>query len=192
MGVVLGLVTDAAAEACGQALRMPWLEESTSPNDALPLVGSERRMPRYPTELVANYRSRLWQAWIAYEAGGSRLAIESQLAAAGFPGTVHTGALGWTWSEFWVHFAPGAHTVTSQGPLIDGSWTVGDGTILGPEGITQSETHSLRALVKKWKHSQWVCRRLVFQISGWTVGDGSDVGDPGLSVGGENAWIGVP
>lgn len=188
---VVGLAADAAAEAHGQILRMPWLREPTSPDDVLPLVGSERRMPRYPIETPAVYRRRLWLAWEVYPWGGSSTAIERQLAAAGMPGAVRAGP--GSWSEFWVYFAIGTHPVTSPGAPIDTPhhWTVGDGTIIGPEGITVAELYSLRELVKKWKHSQWVCRALVFQISGWTVGDGSIVGEPDLEIGGENAWVGV-
>lgn len=188
-----GVVADAAADAYGTVLRMPWLKEPTSPDDVLPLVGNERRMPRYPIETAALYRDRLWRAWEAYEFGGSTSAIEQQLEAAGFPGTVRIGFEGWGTFEFWVYFAEGTHNVTSPGPLIayPHTWTIGDGTVLGPEGITRDELYSLRQLVKKWKHPQWTCRKLAFQVSGWTVGDGSVVGEPGLVIGGVNAAVGV-
>lgn len=188
-----GLVTDATAEAYGQILRMPWLKEPSSPDDVLPLVGNERRMPRYPIETPAIYRDRLWRAWEAYPFGGSTTAIEGQLAAAGFPGRVRGGMLGWELFEFWVHFPIGTHNVTAPGPLISDphTWTVGDGTIIGPVGITVEEIFSLRQLIKKWKHPQWTCRKLVCTISGWTVGDGSVVGQSGLVIGGENASIGA-
>jgi hypothetical protein len=190
---LVGVITDATAESYGQILRMPWLKEPTSPDDVLPLVGSERRMPRYPIETPAIYRERLWQAWEVYPWGGSRYSIEQQLEAAGFPGTVRYFSPLHPWSTFWVHFAIGTHNVTLQGPIINDphEWSVGDGTIIGPEGITSGELFSLRELVKKWKHPQWVGATLVFQISGWTVGDGTVIGEPGLVIGGENAQVGV-
>lgn len=193
-GFALELVQDAVQQISSDAVAMAWLKDPKSPDDVLPMIGSERRMPQYPSESTTNYRDRLWHAWDAYEHGGSATAVNEQLAAAGFPGQVVYGGPMWQpdyYSQFWVFFPYGSHTVTSQGPAI-GSFSVGDGTIIGPEGITVEQLYSLRQLIKKWKHSQWICRGLIFELSGWTIGTGHIIGEPGLVIGGETAFVGVP
>ena len=79
-------MADSVATGAAEALRAPWLLESTSPGDALPLDGSEKRMPRYPGEPEASYRARLQGCWVAYADGGLESALLSQLAAAGYSG----------------------------------------------------------------------------------------------------------
>lgn len=188
---VLGLAADASAEAYSQAARMAWLKEPTSPDDVLPVVGAERRMPRYPIETPAIYRDRLWRAWEAYPFGGSTTAIERQLEAAGFPGRVRVSSIGRPWPEFWVLFDEDVHPITSPGKPWGGSFVWGDGTLWGPQGIAPEGLRSLVALVDKWKHVQWVRRYLVFQISGWSWGTGHAWGEDDLVWGGVNAQVGV-
>jgi hypothetical protein len=193
VGATLELVADAASETMSQSWLMSWLLEPTSPDDALPFVGSERRMPRYPGETLANYRLRLWDAWSAYAFGGSKKAIEDQLRIAGFPGRVLYGGpyqQSNYYSQFWIWFPQGTHTVTAPAAPW-GSFNWGDGTLWGPSGITTEQLNALIDLVKKWKHSQWICRALVFEISGWSWGTGHVWGEPGLVWGGESAVIGV-
>lgn len=188
---VFALVGDSAAEAFSQALMMPWLLEPTSPPDATPLIGKEQRMPRYPNESLENYRIRLWDAWSAYAFGGSKTAIELQLAQAGFPGKVLYGGPDKEndyYSQFWVWFPQGTHTVTDVAPKW-GAFQWGDGTKYGPVGITTEQLAALKDLITKWKHSQWICRSMIFEISGWLYGTGHKWGEPGLVWGGKSASV---
>jgi hypothetical protein len=194
---VLGVAADTYAQGMAIAHRMGWLLDEESPNDTLPLFAIERRMPRYPSETPANHRARLHGAWDTYARAGSKAVIREQLAAMGFETVVILDA--WElpllnpsggWSQFWIFFPAGTHPVTGQGPSI-GSFDVGDGTTIGPLGLTPGQLKAMRALVRKWKPSQWVGRQFRFVISGWTIGDGSVIGDPGLEIGGEQAVVGI-
>jgi len=179
VGATLLLPGDAAREAMSQARFQSWLLEQNSPPDAVPLVGKERRLPRYPGESLMNYRMRVWDAWSAYEFGGSKEAIESQLEIAGFPGQVmYSGPFGQSehYSQFWIYFPAGTHGVTAAGPEF-GSFDWGDGTRWGPVGMPFEQLKALMELVKKWKHSQWICRAMVFEISGFLYGTGKKWGE---------------
>jgi hypothetical protein len=88
VGVVQGLMGDAVVEASMQALQAPWLRSGFQPPDALPLVGGERRMPRYPADTDATYRSRLADAWNTWLRGGNEGSVVGQLNAFGLPAVV--------------------------------------------------------------------------------------------------------
>lgn len=194
----LHLLFSELAEGHRQAVRAPWIGDTVGPAaDALGPAGQELSLPRYPLETDEQYETRLGRAWQDWPFAGDELTIIAQLAAAGWPGAQIYDPRHWPtaeptgyWSQFWVFFPAGTHPVTSPGPLV-GSFTVGDGTIIGPEGITPEQIYTLRAIVRKWKPGDWVCRGFYFEISGWTVGDGSVVGEPGLVIGGEQAFIGA-
>lgn len=189
VGVVFALVGDTNAEAAELAVRAPWLLDPSSPDDVLPLIGLERRMPRYPSESAAQYRARLHGAWDAYQFGGDESAILGQLAAAGFPGARIYDPGNWGrgptgyWSQFWVFFPSGTHPVTSQGPSCGSGPTCGDGTICGPVGITPEQLRTLRAIVRKWKSTRWIARQLIFEVSGPTCGTGHLCGDGSICGG---------
>ncbi len=188
VGVVLSLTADLASAGLRQVLRMPWLLDPESPDDVLPLIGKERRMPAYPGESAASYRARLWGAGEAYRFAGSALAITTQLAAAGYPnaevrfypGTPGpNGALDY-WSQFWVWFPVGSHPVTGAGePWAGFSW--GDGTLYGVSGATADFFATIRGIVRKWKPVDWICRGFEFSYGdpvwgGFSWGDGTVYG----------------
>ena len=180
------LAIDAFMEATTQAIRAPWVADNPPP-DAVALVGKEVLIPRYPTDTNETYRARVQNAWVDWDQGGTEEAIINRLTLAGNPDAeifrwVNDGS----WSEFIVFFPAGSHNVTSDGPTI-GSFTVGDGTILGPEGITPVELSTLKGIIKQWKPGQWKCLWVVWEISGWTIGTGHTIGEPGLVIGGTQA-----
>ena len=84
IGGAVGLTFDLLAEGSSQALKAPWLREKSSPDDALPPIGQERRMPRYPADTNTTYRNRLADAWGAWEYAGAGTAIIRQFIDAGF------------------------------------------------------------------------------------------------------------
>jgi len=196
VGIVFGLMADTVAEGMGAAVRMPWLLEPLSPPDVLPFIGNERRLPRYPGESIAQYRARLHGAWKAYEFAGDESSILGQLEAAGYPGAkiydpwnMGILPLGY-WSQFVVWFPIGTHPVTSAG-AVWGSFNYGDGTVYGPGGLTVAIATTLRGIIKKWKPVEWICRGIMFQISGWAWGDGSTFGQSGLQWGGTVVVMGA-
>lgn len=179
IGATLLLPGDAAREAISQARFQSWLLEPVAPPDGIPLIGKERKIPRNPGESLINYRMRVWDAWSAYAFGGSKTAIETQLEIAGFPGQVmYSGPFGEPdhYSQFWVYFPAGTHSVTAAGPEW-GSFDWGDGTTWGPVGMPVEQIHALIDMILKWKNSQWVCRALVFEISGFLYGTGKRWGE---------------
>lgn len=189
VGVVFALVGDTIAEGAELAARAPWLLEATSPDDVLPLIGDERRMPRYPSETAAQYRARLHGAWNAYSFGGDESAIITQLEAAGFvgvriydPGNWERGPSGYS-TQFWVWFPEGSHPITAQGPICGAGPVCGDGSICGPVGITPAQLRAVRSLVRKWKSSRWICRQLIFEVTGPTCGTGHLCGDGSICGG---------
>lgn len=178
VGATLELVGDAAGEAFSSALVHSWLLDPNSPDDALPIIGREQRMPKYPLETNQAYRLRLWDAWTAYHFGGSKTAIELQLEQAGFPGQVlYSGpyAADNYYSQFWVYFPKGTHQITAAGPEW-GSFDWGDGTRWGPIGMPYAHLKSLIDLINKWKNSQWICQAMVFEIDGFLLGTGKKWG----------------
>lgn len=172
-GVLDSLTGDLLAEGESLALRAPWLRDSESPDDVLPLVGGERGMPRYPGETAAQYRARLLDAWNAYTFAGAEQTIVAQFAHAGYPGTeiqFDAAALGPNgeaapyWSQFWVYFPlSSGHPVTGNGPTW-GSFNYGDGTVYGL-GVTVGFYQLIHGIVRKWKPTRWICRGFIFELA---------------------------
>jgi len=183
------LFFDLLAEGARQAVRAPWVGDASGVGpayDGMTASGNEVSLMRYPGETWAQHHARLQRVWDDYPLAGTEGAIAAQLSAAGFPGAVFYYDPPNT--AFWIFFPAGTHTVTAQGPLV-GSFVVGDGTLIGPVGITPGQITTMRGIIARWKPAHWVCTKIIFQLTGWTVGDGHHVGDVGLTLGGENVII---
>lgn len=198
LGGVFALFADFLSEGMRQSTRASWIGDDVGPApDGLKPAGNELSMPRYPVETAAQYEARLERAWEDWPFAGDESVLVAQLAAAGFPGAQIKTPLEWPtrppvgyWSQFWVFFPAGTHSVTAAAPIV-GSFIVGDGTVLGASGITPAQIYTLRALVKKFKPGHWICRGFVFEVAGWTIGDGHTVGGPGLTIGSTQVLIGA-
>lgn len=169
LGVLVGIVGDKLFDGMNDALKMPWLHEAVSPDDVLPLVGAERRMPRYPVETSAQYRARLHAAWDTYQFPGTEGTLTAEFASAGHPGvTIYDPAelvflpAGY-WSHFVVSIPIGSHAVTAIGASY-GSFSWGDGTVYGPQGLTAAVLSTINAVIAKWKPVEWICREVRFQL----------------------------
>lgn len=192
------LLVDALMQGVAESVTAGWIKWSSGvPTDSLAYHGQDTALERYPVETDEQYKARIELAWETWQLAGGPESILDQLAAAGFPGAEIYTPLEWPTrpptpyaSQFWVFFPEGTHPVTSQGPLI-GSFVVGDGTVIGPTGISVEQLFMLRRLIRKWKSGRWVCRELIFEISGWTIGSGHVIGEPGLVIGGETAVVGA-
>lgn len=164
-GVTLGLVGDLLAEGLRLALLMPWLLEDESPDDVLPLVGSELRMPRYPTETSAAYRARLVDAGNRYANAGTFTRINAEIVAAGYSGTVYVDVS-----------APGPGLVT---PWYSQFWIL-------TSGISAESLATQAAIARKWKSARWMFRGFIINDPP-TLRDPMGVGDV-VSVG--EGWVG--
>jgi hypothetical protein len=202
LGLLLGVTSDTIGVALSSAVQSPWFHLGGQQQaDALPLLGFERNMPRYPAESNQDYRGRLWGAWDAWAFAGHESAIEGQLAAAGFTGEVyepfrtHAGTGNthgdWIreplnyWSQFWVFFPQeSGHGIGP--PLLWGSGglTWGSGWVWGTDA-TYETIATLVGIVEKWRPAHVICRQLLFELSGWSFGTGHVWGETGLVWGGE-------
>lgn len=196
VGVVVTLIADAMGEMLAEATRAPWLAEDSSPDDALPRVGRELRIPKYPVESVSQYRQRLLDAPLVYQAGGDEETITGQVEKAGFQDADIYDPWQWErepfdyWSQFWIFLPEGTHTVTAPGPVCGSGVIAGTGAICGPVGIAPEVLQSLRALARKWKSVRWIARQIIFEIEGPTCGTGVLAGS-GALCGGSSAVVGV-
>lgn len=101
-GVLLAVTGNVNQEVWLLASRFHLLDDPASPDDVLPLIAQDRRLPRYPLETADQHRQRLIDAWDIYPLGGTEYVIESQLRAAGFGPTnlIQTwGQAGHTWGQ---------------------------------------------------------------------------------------------
>jgi hypothetical protein len=192
------LLFDDIGEGIRLATRAPWLKEPALSQDALDALGDEMSLPKYPRETLAAYQARLDRAWEIWSRAGHESEILAQLEAAGFPGAQIYHASDWPlsgepnwWSQFWVFFPAGTHTVTGPGAAY-GSFNWGDGTTYGPQGISTEDLRTMHAIIKKFRPARWICRAVIFELSGWTYGVGHAWGEPGLVWGGEITSSGVP
>lgn len=210
---VMGLLFDMAAQAVSDAVQGAWIGVGDGPApDALGIIAREISLPRYPSETWDQHYARLQRAWDDWPTAGDEASIIGQLAAAGFPGAIIKTPQNWPtkdpvphWSQFWVLFRAGTHAVTGPGPIVGGgaiplvgsfavgdgtylgtgaSWVIGDGTVIGPDGLAPLSLLTMRRIIRKFKPAHWVCRLIMFEVSGWMVGDDSVVGEPGLVIGG--------
>jgi hypothetical protein len=183
-GATLGMLWDDLSQAVRDAVFSAYHYEDGGPAyDALRPLGNELSMPQYSEEDWLQYRSRLQTDWETWARAGDESTIIEQLALAGAPGAqIFRFSENGSWSEFVVFYPAGTHPVTGT-PEV-GGFTVGDGTIVGPIGITVSQLSSLRGLITHWKPARWKCPWLIWELDGWTVGTGHTIGEPGLVIGG--------
>jgi hypothetical protein len=167
------LMFDTLAETANEAVKARFLGSNTHPVDALPLIGQERMLPRYPVDSDASYRARLRDAWNAWTKAGTDVGIVAQLAAMGLTAYVREQNIDWdwdgdtaNWSRFWV--------VITGHPWSRWKW--GDGHTWGGgqswgSSATVAEVRSVRALVRKWKPARSVCPYIivVMEADDWAL-----------------------
>lgn len=191
---LIALFADFSSQALEEAFRAAWLAEDTSPDDILPLVGAERNMPQYPSETAAQYRTRLLDAWDAWEKAGTEQALLDQLNALGVGAEIYTNAemlrepvlhpiTGTTWwSRFWVVLtsAPGF----GAGTTFNSGATFGDGTLFGISG-DPDVISAIRAIILKWKAAHEYAGGVIVTTGGILFGTGRTFND-GATFGGTN------
>lgn len=187
---VYALMSDLITEGSAQAIKAHMLREDTSPDDALPLVGADRRMPRYDGETNLQYRNRMIDAWDAYELGGTAAAITGQLELFGLDNTRCISQHGgWAfenpvdttnWSRFVV-------IIEQTHPWTAGPGNYGTGLLYGSAltygtDATPGELDTVLGIIKKWKpgHSKNPYVLVVL--------DGDYYGQPALTYGGGSTY----
>jgi hypothetical protein len=198
---LLGYIGDLVAEAGAQAVRAHMLREDSSPGDALPPIGNERQMPRYPAETNANYRARLIDAWDAWQGAGTNPGIVSQYNAYGLSNVVvRSFHDGWgfenppvmsRWSRFVV--------IIEQPHPWSTSYTYGSGILYGTpitfgSTATPDEAETVKAIALKWKPAHSINPYVLVVLEHEYYGDPDLVwGAAGVVYGGETIqWTNFP
>jgi hypothetical protein len=174
MQLVLGEIHNRLDEGFMDAVRSPYLHlPGSTPDDALPFIGSETSINAYPGETLTSYRARLKDPWDTWTPAGDESVITAQFAAAGYPGVevqfdpAATGPRGEAapyWSQFWVFFPfSSGHPVTGAGATYN-SFNWGDGTLWGLT-VQPSFYQLIHFIVRKWKPGHWVCRGFIFELA---------------------------
>jgi len=165
---VLGLMLDALSEGTQQAVTARFFKSKTFPDDAYPLLGAERSMPRFPAESLAAYRARVLDAWNAWQQAGTAIGIIDQLGKLGFTATIYQNhEWDWdsdpaNWSRIWVVIT--AHPWTNDGDWGDpGIW--GDGGTWG-SNASREEVRSVQNLVRQWKPAHVVVEHVIVVLDG--------------------------
>jgi hypothetical protein len=161
-----GLTFDVLAEAAQRAALSHSIVSPHFPRDALPLVGSERMLPRYPRESDGTYAERLFRAWAIWRRAGTDQGVKEQLllipgvatvtfktAAEMDPDHVHIG--GRRWVVITGDFGP-------PGTLGDGSVLGGGGTLGSTAGIQTVEV--IRRVVRLFKSGHIQVPHILVQV----------------------------
>jgi len=173
IGIVFSFMQDVVMHFCTFANRGTLLADPAVADDALPLQGWERGLPRYQSETVSAYADRLQDAWSVW--GGRdtdtsfRDRIIEQMEAFGFgAGIAIYDPVQWPaeapvgyWSQFWITVPYGSH-VFSELVWDDAGYWDDVGTWDGSGSYTASEQAQLIALVNRHKPVNWVCREIRF------------------------------
>lgn len=187
----IGLLGDVVMDAATQALVAPWLRSKTSPPDALPPIGRERLMPRYPAENDTTYRDRLYAAWTAWGFAGNEVAIVDQYSWWSLAVRI-VNAFHWVfeWPKDAANFSRFAVVVPQPHPW-SGAYvysstgrTYGDGSTYGSTA-TVAEVATLRGIARKWKAGHDVNPAIWLVLSGHYYGEQLTYGTPGLVYGSE-------
>lgn len=196
MGVI-AMTGDLVLEGMVRALKAPWLRQSTSPPDALPLVGSERSMPRYDANDDDTYRARLLDAWNTWLFAGTvegtgDQGMVGQYAAAGWLNVVIRNNFQWDFENpkdtaDWSRFV-----VVLEQPNGLTTWTYGSGIAYGSEPdsptygstATQGQITEVKSIARKWKTHHEINPYILVILSG------EYYGDPDLVYGGAAVYGG--
>src|SRR5690606_27323333 len=166
---MIAIIAETASEGIKLALFSNWLLEPTSPDDILPKIARERRLPRYPAETPAQHRTRLHQAWTTWVQAGSDQNLVTQFAYAGWPGALifdNVDIYQWETphdttqvSRFWVVLPPGSHSFISDGNWDDpGTWN--DGGLWNSGNATTEQIQTMRS-IRKSKPVDWRCEAII-------------------------------
>ncbi len=192
----LGFWFDMQAEAAVQAVKAAQLRSDTFHVSALPLIGNERQMPRYPIETDDQYNLRLRGAFGTWAKAGNFQAIIDQLAIIGLtaeiweqgqngPSPLQDSAAIWdwdddtaNWSRFFVVIT--GHPYTER--VWDDGWTYDDGGTWGSDA-TVEDVQLVQSIVTHWKKAATVYPHIIIVMdqAAWdlvspiTTGDRYDI-----------------
>lgn len=176
VGVALDVTVDAAKQAVFS--RFPGL----APADALPHLGAERKIERYPADTDDSHRGRVAAAWDLWPWGGTETGMLNAFHAAGFANvTMHAardlagmpGEGVWppdgdtaNWSRFWIRIdattAAGNPFGWARRYWGAGQWNTGT----WGSTATRAEVALVRRVVATWKSAHEVCAGIYVDLPG--------------------------
>lgn len=193
-----GLLADLVAEGTREANHARFTRYSH--DDALGEIGNTRDIQRYYNDTPIQFRSRSARAFELHAEDGTDIAVEKALGEFGFPDAVvyedwewHRPPQPW-WSQGWIYFPAGSHSVAKTSVTYGDGTTYGTGTLYGVVGITAGEVDGLRRLVKRRKRAAFIFREFIFGLydglgnavphygTGVLYGGGSFYGSPTSQV----------
>ena len=180
IGLTEGLGADLLAEGATEAIKAPWLRSDTSPNDALPSVGTERDIPKAPAETNPQYRARLLDAWRLWEQAATQPFAANALAPFGVdPGSVllipdyawNPDPASTHWSRWWLVLSPPLPwTLAIWGGIPPGNW--GQGAWTWGTNAPQEDIFAIIRFLCKWKSAHEIGVEVILDFGGhvWGVG----------------------
>lgn len=188
----LGAAKDRLVDWLVLAVRARFI--AAAPDDALALIGQDRRMPRFPSEGANAYRARLLRAWDWWFRSGTREGMVRALALLGYQATIRepfpTLAIAPVWSDTdgvwrddgvwrndpWALFSlilrQGNPQYTAEFWSDDGVWTT-DAPAWGGV-ISSSEIARILGVINGQKPAHTVCVSIIYVAGG--VAWGEDTG----------------
>jgi hypothetical protein len=191
-----GLLFDAFAERCRQSAQLMY--PSLCPDDALPLIGHDRAIPRGPLEPSASYRQRLigWRYPRGHRTRGSAHALLDQVAAA-LGGTDYrtvdqrgtqvthgtdaaTKGVTWdwdgaallpNWGRYWINVKSTGKRWPTFGEGAWGPTVKAPGKCLAGSGIHPGELKAVRELAKAKRLGWTPLGRMPIYLTIWFDGD---------------------
>lgn len=171
MANAMGLMEDARLHATAQAVKVRIVSEA--PPDALPALGWERDLERYPGDTDTDYRTRLRNAHATYRKAGSDAGVRDALIELGLSPRIkrnnnwdwdgHPGNPANYWARLWVildtphDYGPAA--ACGAAGAVCGAMLCGIASVSGrANSVVADELARMVRLVRKWKssHAQFV------------------------------------
>lgn len=178
----IGFLHDVMAEFALQASKGGLMRSNTFHVSGLPLIGTERQMPRYPSESDAEYLLRLRDAWTAWGKSGNFNAIVDQLAVIGLtaeiweqgqkgPAPARGSSVIWNWDDDAANWSRFFVVITGHPWVSDGDWgdpgTWGDGGTWGSTA-TPEEVQTAQAIATHWKDAEAVYPHIIIVLDSGT------------------------
>ena len=178
----LALLYDYWAEGTSEALKAPWMRQTSSPSDALIPAGEDASIEAAPAETNAHYRARLVDKWNLWERAATVVFADNALEPFGIAqaSTLLKANYEWVadpasthWSRWWVVLLPDSisgatlpFTAETWGPEV---W--GDAGTWG-SSATQSDIFAIIRFLCKWKSAHEIGVRVILDYGNalWGLG----------------------
>ncbi|PZA07751.1 hypothetical protein DNA98_05445 [Meiothermus sp. Pnk-1] len=140
---------------------------TAAPDDALALIGQDRRMPRYPSEGADAYRARLLRAWDWWYRSGTVRGLENAMAILGYTAKIYElfRSIPARWAEFSLTLRP-TNPQSVPNWADDGIWE-DDGMLWGVQ-LSADERARILGVVNSLKAAHSVLA-YCFYITGGAI-----------------------